>query len=196
MTCPSRRQAPLGSAETLRLWCGALAGMPLARAWSSGRRGGGWWRGLLLAVVVLVAGCGGRYVPPPAPPPPPAPLPSPVERLQAVALAWVGVPYRVGGMDRRGVDCSGLVVRIYEDAWALAMPRRAVDQAEVGVAVAPARRRAGDLVFFWDGGPHSGILLDRNRFIHASWSRGVMVSELDAYWWPRLRAVRRVLSDY
>ncbi|MEJ5243506.1 MAG: NlpC/P60 family protein [Desulfomicrobiaceae bacterium] len=168
-----------------------MAGMPLARAWSSGRRGGGWWRGLLLAVVVLVAGCGGRYVPPPAPPPPPS-LPSPVERLQAVALAWVGVPYRAGGMDRRGVDCSGLVARIYEEAWGLSLPRRAVDQAEIGSGVAPPWRRPGDLVFFWDGGPHSGILLDPNRFIHASRSRGVMVSELDAYWWPRLRAVRRI----
>mgnify|MGYP005864656933 CR=1 FL=1 len=169
------------------------ARMPWWRT-SQGSGGALRWRGFV-AVIVVLAGCGGRYVPPPVPPALVPSAPSPVERLQAVALTWVGVPYRVGGMDRRGVDCSGLVFRIYEEAWGVAMPRRAVDQAQVGVAIVPALRRAGDLVCFWDGGPHSGILLDVDRFIHASSSQGVMVSVLDAYWWPRLRAVRRILSE-
>ncbi len=160
---------------------------------SLGRRQGGWWW-CWGCLVVFLSACAPRYVPPPPPPSPVVVPPSPVERLQAVALSWLGVPYRLGGMDRFGVDCSGLVVRLYAEAWGIEIPRRSVDQAVVGMAVPPDGRRGGDLVFFWDNGPHSGVLLDTERFIHASASRGVMISVLDAYWWPRLLAVRRLLS--
>jgi len=97
-------------------------------------------------------------------------------------------------MDRSGVDCSGLAVNLYAEAFGILLPRRSLDQVEVGLPVPPALRQPADVLFFWDRGPHMGVLLDSQRFIHASSSRGVIISELDAYWWPRLRMVRRILG--
>jgi cell wall-associated NlpC family hydrolase len=148
--------------------------------------------GVGMMLLVLGVGCAPKVVvlPPPAPP---APL-APSDRLFVVANSWIGVPYRLGGMDRSGVDCSGLAVNLYAEAFGTVLPRRSLDQVEVGIPVPPALRQPADLLFFWDRGPHMGVLLDSQRFIHASSGRGVMISELDAYWWSRLRMVRRILG--
>ena len=60
--------------------------------------------------------------------------------------------------------------------------------------VPPADMRPGDLVYFIDKrGDHIGVVVERGRFLHASSTVGVTVSEFDAYWWPRLKRVQRVL---
>lgn len=109
--------------------------------------------------------------------------------------AWRGVRHRIGGTNRQGVDCSGLVQVIFRDAFQVALPRTSRDQIRMGQRVEAREMRPGDLVYFLDkGGDHIGVLVAERTFLHASASRGVILSTLDAYWWPRLKRVQRVLS--
>lgn len=107
---------------------------------------------------------------------------------------WRGVPYRLGGSSKQGVDCSALVQLTYKNAFYLDMPRTTEEQAQAGMPVKDGQRRSGDLVFFKTGfwNKHVGIYLEDGKFMHASASSGVMISSLnDAYWqkhyWKTLR---------
>jgi cell wall-associated NlpC family hydrolase len=105
--------------------------------------------------------------------------------LQTFYHAWQGVPYRNGGMTRNSVDCSGLMVLAYLDIYGLRLPRTVEDQARYGVSIPPEHLQPGDLLFFKTGllQEHVGISLDRTRFIHASSTKGVMLSRLDEPYW-------------
>ncbi|MBY6185768.1 C40 family peptidase [Marinobacter hydrocarbonoclasticus] len=101
--------------------------------------------------------------------------------------AWAGVPYRLGGTTKRGVDCSALVQITYRDHFGLALPRVTNDQANAGVKVSRNQLKTGDLVFFKTGTRtrHVGMMIDDVRFLHASTSQGVILSRLDNPYWSR-----------
>lgn len=108
---------------------------------------------------------------------------------------WKGTPYRAGGEDRAGFDCSGFVRTVYRDAFRLDLPRTSADQSRLGQNIRREEIRAGDILYFIDRGyDHVGIALEPMRFMHSSTSRGVIMSELDGYWSPRLLRVRRILN--
>jgi len=153
----------------------------------------------LLACLLFVAvGCASKTViqSPVAPPPQEAVHPPSVsEILFSQYQAWKGVRHRVGGIDRQGVDCSGLVQIVFRDAFRMDLPRTSRDQIQLGRMVDAREMRPGDLVYFMDkGGDHIGVVVADRTFMHASASQGVILSTLDGYWWPRLRRVQRVLS--
>ena len=110
------------------------------------------------------------------------------------ALRYLGRPYQWSGVGRRGFDCSGLVVRVFT-ALGVVLPHSSVAQYRAGIAVPLALLGPGDLVFFhtYTSGPsHVGIYLGAGRFIHASVSRGVMVSSLnEPYYRSRYLGARR-----
>jgi cell wall-associated NlpC family hydrolase len=109
---------------------------------------------------------------------------------------WKKVPHRTGGLDHRGIDCSGLLMTIFQDAFDYELPRTSREQSRMGYAVSVHQRRPGDLVFFKDRGlDHIGVIVDEDRFLHTSSKRGVTLSKFDSYWKPRLRCVRRVLDQ-
>ncbi len=145
---------------------------------------------------------GGRPSPPPAAAPvPKAPPPaSPVVTRNAIvttALELRGTPYRNGGADPSGFDCSGFVDYVF-GRHAILLPRTVAGLAHEGRKVPLRDVMPGDLVFFSTVAPgpsHVGIAISRDRFVHAPSSRGeVRVERLDArYWASRLVAVRRVL---
>ncbi|SHF76330.1 NlpC/P60 family protein [Geodermatophilus nigrescens] len=94
---------------------------------------------------------------------------------QAVAAAqrYLGVPYAWGGTDPSvGLDCSGLVQRVYADL-GIDLPRTSSQQATAGTAVASlAEARPGDLVFFDNsssrpGIDHVGIYVGNGKMIAA-----------------------------
>jgi len=126
--------------------------------------------------------------------------PSQAERLVAVARTYLGTPYRMGGISRKGVDCSGLTCLVYSEL-GMRLPRTARAQARVGRAVAGNSLAPGDLVFFSRrrGGriTHVGIFIGGNRFIHASPSAGaVRVDSLEnRYFRERFVGARRVLRQ-
>ena len=118
------------------------------------------------------------------------------QQLRRAARDWQGTPYRLGGSSTAGVDCSGLVVILFRDLFDLDLPRVTQSLVQSGTAVTDGRFQAGDLLFFQDRGKrrHVGVYLGRGEFVHASQSRGVMISQLHtAYWQPRLWKVRRLL---
>jgi len=94
------------------------------------------------------------------------------EEVLATARRFLGVPYLWGGMTARGLDCSGLVSRVYL-ANGVALPRDADLQFESPVLV-PVEREAlqpADLVFFGRGPKaitHVGLYLGGGRFISAT----------------------------
>ncbi|MDH6313738.1 lipoprotein Spr [Parabacteroides sp. PFB2-10] len=105
---------------------------------------------------------------------------------------WLGVPYRSGGLTKKGVDCSGLVTNIYREIYGKQLSRSSADMLKHDCRkVGRDRLQEGDLVFFRTDGSrkktpnHVGIYLKNGRFIHASTSRGVMVSALSEPYYVR-----------
>lgn len=111
---------------------------------------------------------------------------------------WQGVPYRLGGMDKRGIDCSGFVALAYAALTGYPLPRTTQQQAGAGAPVARSALRTGDLVFFKTGIKlrHVGVYLGDTRFMHASTSQGVTISRLDNRYWSEnyWKAVRPIAS--
>lgn len=105
--------------------------------------------------------------------------------LQA-AESLLGTPYRYGGADAQGFDCSGLVHFIHRRA-GLEVPRTAAAQGRAAQPVARAALAAGDLVFFRApsrGIDHVGVYAGDGRFVHAPGSgRRVSYGRLDDPWY-------------
>ena len=130
------------------------------------------------AVAILLSACASS---PPSRAPEPAGEPLVIgARAADAARALLGVPYRYGGQDPSGFDCSGLVWYVYRQL-GVSLPRRALDQRR---AVAPVGRDdliPGDLVFFSSPADHVGIYLGAGDFVHApSSGKDVRVANLNA----------------
>ncbi len=116
----------------------------------------------------------------------------------STAREFLGTPYRMGGSSTQGVDCSGLVYRVFENH-GIAVPRTSRSQSMFGEKVARGELRPGDLVFFRTtrsgGVSHVGIYAGRGEFIHASTQqRQVKVEKLDnRYFRARFVTARRIL---
>ncbi len=109
---------------------------------------------------------------------------------------WEGTPYRLGGKDKRGIDCSAFVQRTFLDRFAIRLPRTTAQQQYRGTAIGRANLQAGDLVFFRTSRKvrHVGIYIGDQRFVHASTSRGVTLSRLDnPYWRKHYWMSRRII---
>lgn len=94
---------------------------------------------------------------------------------------WTGVHYRLGGLDKSGVDCSGFAFLLQKDIYGNSLPRRSKDQADVVKQKSISSLTEGDLIFFSFGGgvvDHVGVYLNNNFFVHASTTRGVIVDDL------------------
>ena len=112
------------------------------------------------------------------------------------ALAFRGVPYRFGGADPAGFDCSGLVQYVFAQ-YGIYVPRIVEDQWQQGDKIKPEDIKPGDLLFFSTKGPgasHVAIALDAERFVHAPNSAGVVRVEAltSAYWGSRYIGARRI----
>lgn len=143
----------------------------------------------------------GPASPPPAVPSPPGQPPLPSLGAQAVthALGVIGSPYRYGGVDPSGFDCSGLVRYSFQLA-GLSLPRATGEQREVTRRLAASEPlEAGDLVFFSRGRSalHVGIFAGDGRFVHAATrGGGVRLEPLAApHWRQRFLEARRVESS-
>jgi peptidoglycan endopeptidase LytE len=165
----------------------------------------------LATIASSAAGCAATgAVPSPFPRPGgwPAPRSAPVPdrtpssadgyAIAGTALSLRGAPYRNGGSDPSGFDCSGLVQYVFSQH-GLGVPRTVADQYRVGRQVSPDQVQPGDLVFFntaGAGASHVGISIGGDEFVHAPSERGeVRVERLSAsYWADRIVGARRVLS--
>ncbi|KUJ84198.1 hydrolase Nlp/P60 [Microbulbifer flavimaris] len=120
------------------------------------------------------------------------------EELYAQHREWKGTRYRLGGLSKGGIDCSGLVYATFRDRLGIEIPRSTQYQVQVGRTIRRSDLRPGDLVFFKTGRKvrHVGIYIEDGKFFHASTSKGVTISRLtDYYWRDRYWHARRVALD-
>lgn len=115
------------------------------------------------------------------------------KRVVQAAESYRGVPYRLGGTDRKGLDCSGYVALSYRDALGVEIPRTVRELHALVQEVERADLQSGDLVFFDTTGPlsHVGIYVGRGRFLHAASAgpkRAVISSSLEDESWTRYYA--------
>ena len=106
-------------------------------------------------------------------------------KLYAQYKNWKGVKYRMGGLSKNGIDCSGFVYRTFRSQLGINIPRSTELQSSSGKQIDKNKLRPGDLVFFKTATKvrHVGIYLENNSFLHASSSKGVMISKLDNDYW-------------
>lgn len=153
----------------------------------------GWLSALLL---LIVNGCATTTISRPQPTISAAHNQQVVQALRSEIQSWLGTPHRLGGMNRRGIDCSGLVVMVYDALFDLQLPRTTVELMHSGQGVDRKSLMGGDLVFFNPGykSRHVGIYLGHGEFAHASTGSGVIISRLDDDFWQRCYLTgRRVL---
>lgn len=118
------------------------------------------------------------------------------EKIIASVLSWQGVNYRWGGRTKAGVDCSGLVERVYWEH-GIQLPRSSYEQFRMGVGIPKGNLEPADLVFFntnGAGASHVGIYLGNGQFISAT-KNCVEVQSLDQpYWAKTYRGSRRIID--
>ncbi len=114
-----------------------------------------------------------------------------IDAIVKSAKQYQGVPYAVGGSNENGMDCSGLLFRVYVDNNYI-IPRSSVQQALFGLSIPMNKIQKGDWLFFrTNGSPsinHIGLVIQVNgdqdvQFIHASTSKGVRSDQLYANYW-------------
>lgn len=107
------------------------------------------------------------------------------------ALSWEGTPYKYASADKvEGTDCSGMVLRVYETVAQVKLPRNSGKQSEFCENIRMKDLLPGDLVFFATGKDpsrvsHVGVMLDESHFIHASTSKGVVISDITTPYYQR-----------
>lgn len=104
------------------------------------------------------------------------------KNLYNFIIDWYGTPYKYGGMNEDGIDCSGFTNILYKEIYKIQIPRVSKDIAENVKRKYTEDLKEGDLVFFSFGKTgivnHVGIYLQNNKFVHASTSKGVIISNL------------------
>ena len=120
--------------------------------------------------------------------------------LMAEARKWLGTKYRYGGHSRSGTDCSGMIMELFQKVYGLKLPRSSAQQQEYSTRIKRDELQAGDLLFFDTtkgrrGVSHVGLYMGGGEMIHASGSRGVIVSRIDErYYKDRYHSSGRVLA--
>ncbi|HEY5368019.1 MAG TPA: C40 family peptidase [Hanamia sp.] len=130
----------------------------------------------------------------------------PASDIVAFAQTLIGIKYTYGSaVKEKGFDCSGFIDYVFNH-FNISAPRTSVDFTNVGEEVAIKDCKPGDLILFTGSDVKSGVvghlgIVTENRngdlkFIHASTSRGVMVSGMNSYFIPRFVKVNRVFTFF
>ena len=116
--------------------------------------------------------------------------------IVGTALNLRGAPYRNGGSDPAGFDCSGFVWYVF-GLHGIRLARTVGEQFREGQEIGSDTIEPGDLLFFATQGPavsHVAMAIGGDEFVHAPSSRGeVRVERLSApYWASRYVGARRI----
>ncbi|KQM49993.1 C40 family peptidase [Chryseobacterium sp. Leaf201] len=120
-------------------------------------------------------------------------VPKSISEILKDAEKYLGAPYKFGGNTSSGFDCSGFALKVFEEN-DYQLPRRSSDQAEAGKKIDIREVKPGDLLFFSTAGgsrvSHVGIVHDIGnngevKFIHASTTKGVIISSLNEVYWNK-----------
>ena len=115
---------------------------------------------------------------------------------------WLGTPYKYAASEKgRGTDCSGMVMEVYKKVFGIKLERNSAKIFEKNCReIGRHRLKEADLVFFNNGKSnritHVGIYLKDGYFVHASSSRGVIVSHLtEKYYTTHFQCAGRVTTN-
>lgn len=113
--------------------------------------------------------------------------------------SWLGVPYKYGGKDKSGTDCSGMVFSIYNNVYGFSLNRSSYDIIQNVIKVPIEEAKFGDIVFFKiykNRVSHVGIYLGDKKFIHASTQLGVRIDSLEMpYYRDRFYMAGRIKDE-
>jgi lipoprotein Spr len=119
-------------------------------------------------------------------------------KLFSFITDWYGVPYKYGGCQKNGIDCSCFTTLLYEKVYNRKMARSAGDMYKDCEKITLEEAREGDLIFFKISGTgisHVGIYLRNKWFVHSSTSKGVIISSMEeAYYKKYFHAGGRLKS--
>lgn len=134
-----------------------------------------------------------------------APIAEIAKKILSDAQKYIGAKYKFGATLAEApklFDCSSYIQYVYGHS-GIQLPRVSRDQASKGVAVPTSNLKAGDLMFFTmkdtytDGRiAHVGIYMGDGNMIHASTSKGVMITKnvlQNPYWSKNYLFSKRVL---
>ena len=127
-----------------------------------------------------------------------------ISKIMGLAESYMGTPYRYGGCEPCGFDCSGFVKYCFENSMDISLPHISGEIANMGTEVSRANARPGDVVAFTGRSingqvGHVGIVYevtnDAVYFIHSSTSQGVRIDRVKSnYWEKRFLGIRRILE--
>jgi lipoprotein Spr len=109
-------------------------------------------------------------------------------KLYQFVYDWIGTPYRLGGVSKKGIDCSGFAFELYNKVFSTLIGNNSRNIFSMVNPINKDQLKEGDLVFFKIGSrsiTHVGVYMGNNKFAHASSSKGVMISDLDESYWRR-----------
>ncbi len=119
------------------------------------------------------------------------------DKVITKAKSLMGTPYKWGGTTPSGFDCSGYLQYVYKESVGIDIPRTVEDIYKAGENV--SEPQVGDLVFFEtykEGPSHAGIYLGDGKFINASSSKGVTISDKNSsYWKERYIGAKRITAN-
>lgn len=128
---------------------------------------------------------------------------SKASEVVAFSKGYLGTSYQYGGTSEKGMDCSGLIYMSFINGANIYLPRTTKELAKEGKRIPLRNIQKGDLVFFKTKKlrvkiNHAGLVIAHDsegiHFIHASTSKGVMISSLNEPYWSKAFAhARRVL---
>ena len=110
------------------------------------------------------------------------------KRFVETINTWIGVPYKYGGCDKTGIDCSCFVNIFYKDVFGITLPRKSEDMQQQSKIIEKHALQQGDLIFFKieeEKVSHVGIYISKGHFVHSTTSKGVIINSLDENYYKK-----------
>jgi lipoprotein Spr len=109
-------------------------------------------------------------------------------KLYSFIDEWYGVPYKYGGQNKKGIDCSNFASTLYSSVYKKTLTGSSASIFAQCKTVSKNNLTEGDLVFFkieGDKVSHIGVYLQNNKFVHATTKKGVMIDDLDEAYYKK-----------
>lgn len=109
-------------------------------------------------------------------------------KLYSFIDEWYGVPYKYGGCNKKGIDCSNFTATLYKDIYNKSVSGSSSSIYKQCKVISIKDLKEGDLVFFKiekDEVSHVGIYLQNNKFVHATTKKGVMINDLNENYYKK-----------
>ncbi|MBC7863437.1 MAG: C40 family peptidase, partial [Bacteroidia bacterium] len=101
---------------------------------------------------------------------------------------WYGTPYKYGGKDKKGIDCSSFSCQLLKNVFGKTIAGSAQGLYDQCKTEKVAKLKEGDLVFFKIESSkvsHVGVYLMNNKFVHATTKKGVMINDLNETYYKK-----------